>query len=101
MAKKKQFKHRGLPVGEDIFISLCETCIHMPEGKVPQSNHDINNGTAEQPFMYCTKKAYFPDVNYTNEGKPFYDVAKCDGYEQDRRTEQQKQPEIKRATGSK
>ena len=31
--------------------------------------------------MYCKKKAYFPNINYDNEGNVFYDVGKCDGYE--------------------
>jgi len=79
MAKKK-FKIRAIEVGEGTMISLCESCVHMPSGKVPQSNQQKDNGNPEQPHMYCTKKAFFPDVNYDNNGKPFYDVAKCDGY---------------------
>lgn len=75
-----KMEHRKINVNENTHISMCETCIHMPEGKVPQSNHEVQNGLPEQPFMYCTKKAFFPFVNYDNEGKPFYDVAKCDGY---------------------
>lgn len=80
MSKRNRFKHRAIEVGDSTMISLCETCEFMPSGKVPQSNHDKNTGAPEQPHMYCVKKAFFPDVNYSNQGKPFYDVAKCDGY---------------------
>lgn len=79
MANKK-LKFRAIEVGEGTMISLCESCVHMPSGKVPQSNHSKDNNNPEQPHMYCTKKAFFPDINYDNKGKPFYDVAKCDGY---------------------
>lgn len=77
----KKFKHRAIPVGEDKMLSLCESCIHMPSGKVPMSNEETTNGSREKPHMYCLKKAFFPSVNYSNDGKPFYDVAKCDGWE--------------------
>jgi hypothetical protein len=77
----KKFKHRAIAVGEFKMTSLCESCIHMPSGKIPMSNEEVLNGTRERPHMYCLKKAFFPSVNYNNEGKPFYDVAKCDGWE--------------------
>lgn len=77
----KQFKHRAIQVGENHVISLCESCAHMPSGRVPQSNEELNNGTPEKAYLYCIKKAFFPRIDYSNEGKPFYDVAKCDKYE--------------------
>lgn len=80
MARKRN-KHRQIPVGDDMMISLCETCVHMPQSKVPQSNHERQAGEPERPHMYCTKKAFFPQVNYDNKGNVFYDVAKCDGYQ--------------------
>ena len=104
MAKKKS-KHRAIEVGEGIMVSLCETCEHMPSGKVPQSNHQKDIGEPEQPYLYCIKKAFFPDVNYDNKGKPFYDVAKCDEYERYKRQDNgngasnTRQPEIRRANG--
>lgn len=78
---KAKFKHRAIPVGEDKFVSLCESCAFMPSGKVPLSNHEVGSGAQEKPHMYCLKKAFFPAINYSNDGKPFYDVAKCDGWE--------------------
>lgn len=55
-------------------------CSHAV-GKVPMSNDEVNSGAREKPHMYCIKKAFFPGINYSNDGKPFYDVAKCDGWE--------------------
>jgi len=98
MAKKKRFQHRAIDVGDGTMVSLCETCKHMPSGKIPQSNSEVENGYPEKPHMYCREKAFFPDINYSNEGKPFYDVKKCDGYE--RYKEEGTKPqhhEIKRA----
>lgn len=101
MAQRKRFKHRAIEVGESTMISLCETCEHMPSGKVPQSNHDKETGAPEQPHMYCVKKAFFPDVNYSNQGKPFYDVARCDGYHRytPPNSQEHKDAEIKRYDG--
>lgn len=103
MAKRDRFKHRAIAVGESTMISLCESCEYMPSGKVPQSNHDKESGLPEQPHMYCVKKAFFPDVNYSNDGKPFYDVAKCDGYERYSKLQEKEHqhPEIKRHDGEK
>lgn len=101
---KARFKHRAIEVGETTMISLCESCQHMPSGKVPQSNHDKTTGVPERPSLYCIKKAFFPDVNYSNSGKPFYDVARCDSYERYIPQEQQEKyrdPEIKRYDGEK
>lgn len=81
MTNTKKFKHRAIEVAESKMISMCESCVHMPSGKVPMSNEEVNGGARERPHMYCLKKAFFPSVNYNNEGKPFYDVAKCDGWE--------------------
>ena len=78
---KKRLKHRSLNVSDGTMISLCETCVHMPQGSVPQNNFQKDGGHPEQPHMYCSKKAFFPDINYDNDGVPFYDVAKCDGYD--------------------
>ena len=78
MAKKALFN-----VGKLEFLSLCATCVHMPSGEIPQSNSDISSGKKARPHMYCAKKSFFPDINFDNKGKPFYDVAKCDKYEED------------------
>lgn len=78
---KNKFKHRAINVGEDKMISLCESCNHMPSGEVPISNEELATGKKPRRYMYCLKKAFFPSVNYDNSGKPFYDVAKCDGWE--------------------
>jgi hypothetical protein len=97
---RKRNKHRQIKVGDDLMISLCETCVHMPGGKVPQSNNEKSNGDVERPHMYCSKKAFFPEVNYNNQGKPFYDVAKCDGYQRYNppkdKPQGPKEPEIQR-----
>ena len=79
MPRKK--KHRAIDVGKDAYVSLCETCKHMPEGTVPRNNTEIRNGSPAIPFMLCLKKAFAPIVEYDNQGKAFYDVAECDGYE--------------------
>lgn len=78
---KKRIKHRSIDVGESTMISLCETCKHMPEGHVPQSNFQKTESHPQQPHMYCSRKAFFPDINYDSEGIPFYDVATCDAYD--------------------
>jgi len=77
MAKKALFK-----VGKLDFLSLCATCVHMPAGEIPQNNTEVNSGRKAKPHMYCAKKSFFPDLNFDEKGKPFYDVAKCDKYEE-------------------
>ena len=69
-------------VGIEKLISLCNTCEHMPSGSVPKSNRQAQQKGPKVPFMYCRKMCFFPQTNFTNEGKPFYDVAECDGYEE-------------------
>ena len=81
-------KHRGIPVGKDNLISLCETCKHMPSGVIPQTNEEVMNKSQKRPFMMCLKKAFLPKIEYDNEGNPFYDVASCDGYEDFKPTKQ-------------
>lgn len=97
---EKNIKHRAIEVGKETMISLCESCTHMPSGKVPQSNTQRQNGELESPHMYCVKKAFFPNINYDNKGKPFYDVAKCDGYEKfinNKTNKKQNEIDIRRA----
>ena len=79
MAKKR--KHRAIAIGEEIYISMCETCKYMPEGKIPRTNEQVKNGTMIQHNYICTKKAYVPQIDYDGKGSPFYDVAECDSYE--------------------
>ena len=68
----------------------------MPSGNIPQSNHEKTNKEPEQPHMYCSKKSFFPDVNYNNGGIPFYDVAVCDGYDKYKTNEKPEKIRIKR-----
>lgn len=95
MAKTK-LKHRLIDVGQEKMISLCETCEHMPFGNIPQSNNQKNNKDPEEPHMYCSKKSFFPDINYSNGGIPFYDVATCDGYQEYNKTKEKNKIRIKR-----
>lgn len=78
MAKKR--KHRAIEVGKEVYISMCETCKYMPDGKIPRSNEQVKNGYSVSPHMMCVKKAFAPMIDYDNNGKPFYDVAECDSY---------------------
>ena len=80
MAIKKK-RYRGISVGNDAYISLCETCKHMPVGTVPRKNKEVQDKSPKQPYMLCLAKGYAPIVEYDNDGNPFYDVAECDKYE--------------------
>ena len=48
MAIKKK-RYRGISVGNDAYISLCETCKHMPVGTVPRKNKEVQDKSPKQP----------------------------------------------------
>tara|TARA_R110002020_G_scaffold90584_7_gene220652 strand:- start:30500 stop:30775 length:276 start_codon:yes stop_codon:yes gene_type:complete len=82
--KKKSEPHRIILVEGVGHRSLCDTCKYKPSGKIPQSNAQVREKLDEQVHQYCTKKAFFPGLNWADgTGEMFYDVAKCDGYERD------------------